>query len=440
MEVEGVKWATAISRKTSFDDALLECARDVREALGPGPVTLALAFVTPHFAEFYEGLHETLVKSLGPETLLGCSAGGVIGGGEEVEQLPAVTLVAARLPDVAVRPFYLDGEKLPDLDGPPDSWEGLLGVKQTEEPQFVLLADPFSVRSEALLAGLDYAFPGSAKIGGLVSGATSPGLNALFLDGEVHDSGLVGVALTGNVVVDTVVAQGCRPIGDLMQVTRSTNNLVYELDGQPAFSAIEELFDGMNERDRALAVRSLIVGVVMDEFVEEPRAGDFLIRNLMGIDQKGGAVAVGERLQEGMRIRFHLRDAETSAEDLRDVLAGYEDTLPDRDAVSGALLFSCLGRGENLYKEPNFDTGVFREHMGDVPVGGFFCNGEIGPVGGTTFLHGYTSSFGLFRPREPGGIEGISAPQEDELRDPEPREVPDAPPQEPEPREPEPLV
>jgi small ligand-binding sensory domain FIST len=435
-----VKWATAISRRTSFDDALLECARDVREALGPGPVTLALAFVTPHFAEFYEGLHETLMKSLGPETLLGCSAGGVIGGGEEVEQLPAVTLVVARLPDVAVRPFYLDGEKLPDLDGPPDSWERLLGVKQTEEPQFVLLADPFSVRSEALLAGLDYAFPGSAKIGGLVSGATSPGLNALFLDGEVHDSGLVGVALTGNVVVDTVVAQGCRPIGDLMQVTRSTNNLVYELDGQPAFSAIEELFDGMNERDRALAVRSLFVGVVMDEFVEEPRAGDFLIRNLMGIDPKGGAVAVGERLQEGMRIRFHLRDAETSAEDLRDVLAGYEDTLPDRDAVSGALLFSCLGRGENLYKEPNFDTGVFREHMGDVPVGGFFCNGEIGPVGGTTFLHGYTSSFGLFRPREPGGIEGISAPQEDGLRDPEPREVPDAPPQEPEPREPEPLV
>ena len=142
-----MKWATAISRRTSFDDALLECARDVREALGPGPVTLALAFVTPHFAEFYEGLHETLMKSLGPGTLLGCSAGGVIGGGEEVEQLPAVTLVAARLPDVAVRPFYLDGEKLPDLDGPPDSWEGLLGVKQTEEPQFVLLADPFSVRS-----------------------------------------------------------------------------------------------------------------------------------------------------------------------------------------------------------------------------------------------------------------------------------------------------
>jgi small ligand-binding sensory domain FIST len=436
-----VKWTTAISRKSVFEGAVRECAESAREALGPGPVTLALAFVTPHFAQYYGRLHEALSRSLDPETLLGCSAGGVIGGGEEVEQLPAVTLVAARLPEVTVRPLHLDGA-LPDLDGPPDSWERLLGVERAEEPQFVLLADPFSARPEALLAGLDYAFPGSAKIGGLASGATSPGLNALFLDGEVHDSGTVGVALSGDVVVDTVVAQGCRPVGELMQVTSCAGNMVYELDGRPAFSAIEELFEGMNDRDRQLAVRSLFLGVVMDEFLEKPGAGDFLIRNLVGIDPNGGAIAVGEYLQEGMRVRFHLRDAETSAEDLHAVLTGYESTLPKTDAVSGALLFSCLGRGEHLYKQPNFDTGVFKEHLGEVPVGGFFCNGEIGPVGGSTFLHGYTSSFGLFRPREPGGIEGISAPQEGELRDPEPHEPEPraAIPQEPEPREPEPLA
>ena len=436
-----MKWATAISRKTSFEDALLECAGDVRERLGPGPVTLALVFVTPHFAEFYGGLHGTLAGSLRPETLLGCSAGGVIGGGEEVEQLPAVTLTAARLPHVTVRPFHVD-EALPDLDGPPESWERLIGVERTEEPQFILLADPFTAGPETLLAGLDYAFPDSPKIGGLASGATSPGLNALFLDGEVYNSGIVGVALSGDVVVDTVVAQGCRPVGELMQVTSCRANMIYELDGRPAFSAIEELFEGMNERDRELAVRSLFLGVVMDEFSKEPKAGDFLIRNLVGIDPKGGAVAVGEYLQEGMRVRFHLRDAEASAGDLHAVLAGYESTMPKRDAVSGALLFSCLGRGEHLYKQPNFDTGVFKQHLGDVPVGGFFCNGEIGPVGGVTFLHGYTSSFGLFRPREPGGTEGLRAPQEGELRDPEPQEPEprDATPREPEPREPEPLV
>ena len=170
-----MKWATAISRKTVFEDALRECVESVRASLGSGPVTLALAFVTPHFAEYYGGLYETLKRSLNPDTLLGCSAGGVIGGGEEVEHLPAVTLTAARLPDVTVRPFHLDGE-LPDLDGPPDSWERLIGVERREEPQLVLLADPFSASPEVLLAGLDYAFPGSTQIGGLPSGATSAGM------------------------------------------------------------------------------------------------------------------------------------------------------------------------------------------------------------------------------------------------------------------------
>jgi small ligand-binding sensory domain FIST len=269
-------------------------------------------------------------------------------------------------------------------------------VPAHDEPQFVLLADPFSVRAEALLAGLDYAFPSSPKIGGLASGATSPGLNALFFDTEVFTEGAVGVALSGNVVVDTVVAQGCRPVGELMRVTRCEGNLLYELDGRPAFEALQELFTTLDERDRRLASTALFLGVLMDEFREEPRVGDFLIRNLIGADPRHGVLAVGEYLQEGMRVRFHLRDADTSAEDLHAMLKGYEKTSPE--SLSGVLLFSCLGRGEGLYGRPNFDTGVFREHLGDVPIGGFFCNGEIGPVGGDTFLHGYTSSFGLFRP------------------------------------------
>jgi small ligand-binding sensory domain FIST len=395
-----MKWATTISRKTSFEDAILECAEGVARSLGDDPVSLALAFVTPHFADFYPRLYTLVNRYLEPEVLLGCSGGGVIGGGEEVERAPAVTLIAARLPDVDITPFRISGP-LPDLDGPPEAWERLVGVRAQDEPQFVLLADPFSVRAEALLAGLDYAFPNSPKIGGLASGATSPGLNALFLDDELVAEGAVGVALCGNVAIDTVVAQGCRPVGELMTVTSCDGNFLYELDGRPALEVLQELLAALEERDRHLASRALFIGVLMDEFRDEPRVGDFLIRNLIGFDPHRGALAVGENLQEGMRVRLHLRDAETSAEDLHAMLTGYEKALPKTQALSGALLFSCLGRGENLYGLPNFDTGVFREHLGEVPVGGFFCNGEIGPVGGATFLHGYTSSFGLFRPRTP---------------------------------------
>ncbi len=393
-----MKWAAAISRNTSVEAAIRECSEDIHRDLGPGEVSLAVVFVTPHFAAYYPQVQRLISEHLGPETIIGCSGGGVIGGGEEVENSPALSLVAARLPEVGVKPFRVDGA-LPDLDGPPDAWEALIGAPAHEEPQIILLADPFSVRAEALLSGLDYAFPASPKIGGLASGASSPGLNALFLDGEVFDGGAVGVALTGNVAVDTVVAQGCRPVGDLMSVTGCEGNMLHELDHRPAFEVLQELFASLDERDRRLAQTSLFAGVLMDEFTEEPRVGDFLIRNLIGADPRRGAIAIGENLQEGMRLRFHLRDAETSAEDLHAMLTGYEKTISDNGSPTGALLFSCVGRGEYLYGQPGFDTGIFQDHLGSVPVGGFFCNGEIGPVAGTTFLHGYTSSFGLFRPR-----------------------------------------
>jgi small ligand-binding sensory domain FIST len=391
-------WATAISHETSFEKAVLECAGGVARRLGPGPVSLALAFLTPHFAAHYPRLHEFLGRSLEVETLIGCSAGGVIGGGEEAEHTPAMTLVASRLPDVRITPLRVSGA-LPDLDGPPEAWERLVGARAGDEPQFVLLADPFSGRPEALLAGLDYAFPGSSKVGGLASGGTSPGSVALFLDEEVFTDGVVGVALSGDVAVDTVVAQGCRPVGPLLQVTSCRGNFLYELDGRPALEVLREVLMGLDERDRQLAGTALFLGFLMDEFREEPQTGDFLVRNLMGVDPHHGAIVVGENLQQGMRVRFHLRDAATSAEDLHTLLLGYEKGLPENTVPAGALLFSCLGRGQHLYGQPNFDTGVFREHLGDVPVGGFFCNGEIGPVSGSTFLHGYTSSFGLFRPR-----------------------------------------
>ncbi len=393
-----MKWASAISRNASFDDAVLECAGRVRDQLGAGPVSLALAFVSPHFAAYYHRLPEEIDRHLGAEVFLGCSGGGVIGGFEEIEGAPALALTAARLPGVNVTPVHLDG-LLPDLDGSPDAWERFVGVDPADEPEFVLLGDPFSVPVRALLAGLDYAYPAAAKIGGLVSGGTSPGTNALFLGDEVLTSGAVGIALSGDVTVDTVVAQGCRPVGGLFNITRCEGGLLYELDDRPAFEVLQDLFRSLGERDRRLASSALFVGILMNELEEAPEVGDFLIRNLTGVDPSSGAIAIGENLQEGMRLRFHVRDADTSTEDLHTLLSSYTKNLRDPEAVSGALLFSCLGRGIGLYREPDHDSGVLREHLGDVPTGGFFCNGEIGPVGGATFLHGYTSSLALFRPK-----------------------------------------
>ena len=395
-----MQWASAISQQNSLRAALSECAASVGAAMGDAAPDLAVVFAASEYAADYASLPELAGELLGPQALvLGCSGGGIIGGGAEVEQEPALSLTVASLPGVSIKPIRLEGRSLPSLDAAPDDWHDVLGVDPAAEPQFVLLVDPISFPAQNLLLGMDYAYPGAAKIGGLASAAQGARQNGLFLGRDYHDSGAVGVALSGNIIVETVVAQGCRPIGEPMRITRSDRNFLVELDDQPPIDVLRRIYQRAGQRDRDLMQHSLFLGVVMDEFIDAPQQGDFLIRNVMGMDQRSGVLAIGEMLKEGQLVQFHLRDAETSADDLTAVLERY--AIDNREnPAHGALLFSCLGRGKYLYGKSNHDTEVFHDKVGAaVPLGGFFCNGEIGPVSGTTFLHGYTSSFGIFRPR-----------------------------------------
>ncbi len=391
-----MKWASAVSESGSLEQAIGECAAEVKTRLGAAP-DLAVVFASPHHAGGYDRIPQLALEQIAPGCLIGSSAGGVIGGGREVEQRPGFSLTAALLPGVDITPFHVENESLPDLDAAPGAWRLMVGEPPDDSPQFLLITDPFTIRSDNLLLGLDYAFPRSVKVGGMASGGPGPGSNALILDGKVHPSGAVGLALGGDVLIDTIVAQGCRPIGKPMNITKSSRNLLLELEGTPALQALRGIYDSLDQGDRDLARHSLFLGVVMDEFQERPQLGDFLIRNIVGMDPRSGALAIGQELREGQIVQFHLRDARTSAEELTALMRRYRDSERN-ERVAGALLFSCLGRGEGLYGRPDHDTGVFCDTLGEIPLGGFFCNGEIGPVQGATYLHGYTSSFGLFRP------------------------------------------
>jgi len=391
-------WTSAISEQPVLEDAIAECGAAIKKSVGGEPPDLAVAFISPHYEGSYDSVAGLMAESLGAKHVFGCSGGGVIGNGLEIEQRAGVSITAAVLPDVTINPFRLQVDQVPDLDAGPDKWETMVGVDAGREPHFVMLADPYSFPVQDLLMGMDFAFPNATKIGGLASGAARQGGNALFLDGEVLRTGAIGLALDGNITVDTVVAQGCRPIGQPMRISKSDRNMLVELDGEPPLSVLRNLFQELSERDQQLLGHSLFLGVVMDELIDDPVQGDFLIRNVVGMDQASGGLAIGEMLKEGQLVQFHLRDADTSSGDLQAVLSRYADENREND-IPGALLFSCLGRGEYLYGKANHDTDLFRDKLGDVPLGGFFCNGEIGPVSGTTFLHGYTSSFGLFRPK-----------------------------------------
>jgi small ligand-binding sensory domain FIST len=393
-----MKWASAISTQDTIEACIEEATQSIKTQLSGKPADLTVIFVSPHFADQYHKILPMIKKRMNPGLFFGCSGGGIIGDGQEVEQQPAFSITAANLPGVEVQPVRAETMELPDQDTGPGVWREWLGVAAENQPHFIFLADPFSFRGEEFLAGMDFAYPNSKKVGGLASGAQTQGGNALYLGDEIYSDGLIGVALSGNIELDTIVAQGCRPIGQPLKITECQQNMLQKLDNAPPMEVLQEINETLNENDRNLMKTSLFLGIEMDPLKDDPQQGDFLIRNLMGVDHQSGALAIGAMLREGQLVQFHLRDKVLSAEDLDVMLTRYHSGGKADDAC-GALLFSCLGRGQYLYGRPNHDTDMFKDKMGELPLGGFFCNGEIGPVGQATFLHGYTSSFGIFRPQ-----------------------------------------
>jgi small ligand-binding sensory domain FIST len=389
-------WASALSEEPDPEGAAAAVVAAARRALGETRVDLAVVFCTATHFPVCDRIGWAVRQALPDAVLVGCTGASVIGAGQEVEGRTALSLTVARLPGVALRPMRVAGDGFPRGTA---SWSEHFELAAAPAPHFVLLADPFTCDAEALVEQLDSDFPDSTVVGGIASGGRRPGENALLLGDRVHTDGLVGLALQGDVQVESIVAQGCRPIGHPMFVTRLRGQRLVEVDGRPPMEALRSLYQGADARDRALIQSSLFLGIEMRPELTAYGPGDFLIRNLVGADEQTGALVVAAPLREGQVVQFHLRDARTSAEDLEVRLARYGDDHAGLGPPSGALLFSCLGRGTGLYGVPNHDSDSFQRHLGPAPLGGFFGNGEIGPVERRTFLHGYTSAFALFRPR-----------------------------------------
>jgi small ligand-binding sensory domain FIST len=339
-------------------------------------------------------------ERLATPTLIGCTGGGVIGAQREIENRPALALFTASLPGVTITPFHIEQTEL-DASWSDTYWQRRLSLSVADEPFFIVLPDPFALAAAALhklLDSLNSAFPQRPVLGGLASGGQGPNSCALFFNGEVVH-GAVGVGLTGNLRVRTVVSQGCRPIGQPQIITRCEGQIIYTLGGRPALEVIQDTLNALPPEDQRLARVALLIGRVIDEYQENFGRGDFLIRTLLGADPQSGAIAVGDTCRAGQTVQLHVRDASTAREDLHTLMQALAPELAAQPA-QGALLFSCNGRGAHLYGEPDHDSRVIAETTGFVPTAGFFCNGEIGPIGNTNFLHGFTASIGIFQAKE----------------------------------------
>ncbi len=352
---------------------------------------LAMLFISPHHARRGRELVYRLRSALPRAAVFGCTGSGVVGSGLELEGLPALSLIAATLPGVQLHPFALEPDAIPR---DPERCREVVGGA---DRGVVLLSDPFTTNLQPGLASLQQALPGVPVFGGQASGGRAAGDHLMIRGDRVYDAGLVGVGLSGDVRIDTIVAQGCRPVGPPMFVTRCEKNRILELDGKDPVRVLRDLHDALPAADQLLFRSSLFLGVQMRE-QDEYLAGDFLIRNILGVPKDRRGVAVAYAPERYQVVQLHVRDADAARHDLAAVLDRHATGPVGVAEPEGALLFSCVGRGRALFGTSGHDTQQFGERFGDVPLGGFFCNGEIGPVHGQAWIHGYTSVFALFRP------------------------------------------
>ena len=355
-------------------------------------VDLALLFASQDYLENFPQLLSEVRRLTGARVLIGCSGQGVIGPTREIEHGPALALQLFSLPGVELRTSKVTQVNLSDSDKLRVELQSMGGVNA-----WLLFADPFTLDSEALLQLFSTLFPGVPLVGGLASGHPRRQQTHLFLDDEVMDEGAVALAISGAYTVRTVVSQGCAPIGETWTITGATGNVVETIGFKPAVDVLMDTFNALPPAMQERASRNLLVGLAMNEYKDEFGRGDFLIRNIMGIDRSSGVIAIGALPRVGQTIQFQVRDPDAADEDLHELLGRAKTELGDQPAV-GALLCCCNGRGVGLFGAPDHDIKVVEELMGTMPVVGFFCNGEIGPVGGKNFLHGFTASMALIVP------------------------------------------
>jgi small ligand-binding sensory domain FIST len=354
-----------------------------------GPAHVAVIFTTAQHAAALARIAPEICQQLGTENIIGCTAETVIQNEVECEGQPTFCLWAGRFATGSARLMTFEFENTPAgpiVHGIPT------GLDPNEPGTLLLLAEPFSFPTDFLLEQLHASYPKLKVLGGMASAAHSPGQNRLIAGKQVLESGAVGLLLDANVNVQSVVSQGCRPIGQTWIITKADRNAILELGGKPALQQLQTTFAELSAADQALARRGVHVGRVMSEYREQFGPGDFLIRNVLGADPEQGAIVIGDYVRIGQTVQFQVRDAQTADQDLRELLQQAKTNGP----ASGALIFTCNGRGTRLFEQPHHDASCVQEIMGTIPTAGLFAAGEIGPVAGTNYLHGFTASIALF--------------------------------------------
>lgn len=357
-----------------------------------GPVTFALLFCAPDAVEEAPEIQEIVRIYAQTPTVLGCSADGLIAGAREMEDGSGFCIALYHLPGTRAASVYLDEALL--LDREADDIASRLATCSTMANGWLLFASAGNLSNDSWLAKWDRAVNGRTTIGGF-SGNPSNGSTAMFADGKVYHHGAVAMALEGEVTIEPLLSQGCRPVGSPWTITRADQNIIHRIGNRPILEVLRDTLEGLNTSEQQQARGNIFIGLVMDEYKASFGTGDFLVRNLAAIDPNTGAVAIATPPRVGQNLQFQIRDATTASVDLEELLKRRLAEFGERK-IFGACLCDCIGRGSALFGRSNHDVSVVRRHLPGMPLSGLFCNGEFAPVGGRTLLHGYAASLGIF--------------------------------------------
>lgn len=386
------------SRQHDTDAAIHEVLSHVAPRM-EGRTDVAIAFFSGHHVRRADVITSGIYDLLAPQTVIGCTCVSVVGNDEELEDSPGLTVLAMALPGVEVFTFTDSELDWPRSEHDPEKLAQALWAHRPDLRGVMLLADPFTpivtllpALSETVARPTDR--PSVPVFGGVASAGKQAGDNRLLRNDEIRNGGIVGIGFCGPVRIDTLVSQGCRPIGQPMVITSAKRNIIESLGGKPAMAAFQEMALELADDDRDLIQeKGLFVGRVVTEYRDEFTRGDFLIRNVIGVDRDHGMLAVSDIMRTGQTVQFHVRDAAAADEDLRWLLAAQK---LDDEPFAG-VLFTCNGRGQRLFQQQHHDASALRKAIPGLPVAGFSAAGEIGPVGNHTFLHGHTASIALWR-------------------------------------------
>jgi small ligand-binding sensory domain FIST len=389
------EFSTAAHWTGGFEEAALQnWAEHLRHQLKAPEVSLGLVFMAPRFFPHARELLELLRVHARIPLLVGCSSQGLIVGEQEVEENAGVTLGLYALPGAELKAFHFTQEEVEEANGP-GYWRLETGIEPDQTNGWLVLIDPFHLDSEGWLRTWNEAYAPWPILGGLASGDMREQFTQVYLNGDVFEEGGVALSIGGEVGLAGVISQGCTPIGETWTLTRVEQNIIHQIGNRPAYEVLAETFNQLSLEEQQKARGNLFIGLVVNEYLEEFHRGDFLIRNLLRADPRSGSLAVGALPRLGQTVQFQRRSAAAATEDMTELLAHAKKRLANIP-IYGGCLCCCNGRGQNLFGRPNHDAEMVQQRLGPLGLAGFFCNGEIGPIGQKSFLHGFTASLALF--------------------------------------------